>query len=72
MELTVAEKVKVLAKRQGVTIGSLAARTGQSSENLFNKLRRDDFTVSQICSLADGLGYDAKIVFVNRETGEEL
>lgn len=63
MGMTVAEKLRVLMKRQGKTMGDLAAATGQSRQNLSNKMARGNFTESDIQALAAALECTADVVF---------
>jgi len=44
MQLTIGEKIKILSKRQGKTITQLAEATGQTRQNLTNKMNRDNFS----------------------------
>ena len=41
--LTTTEKIKILLKRNGLTAGDLAERTGQTRQNLSNKFKRSNF-----------------------------
>lgn len=69
--LTTGEKIKILLKRQGLTAGELAERTGQTRQNLSNKMQRDNFTESDMHAMAAALGCSCRIVFVDAE-GKEL
>lgn len=64
MELTVAEKVRLIMKRQQITMGDLASRSGQTRQNLSNKMTRGNFTEKDIATLAAALGCGCKITFV--------
>lgn len=72
MELSTSEKIKVLLKRQNMTAGELADKLGQSRQNLSNKMRRDNFSESELREIAAALGCAVDIRFVNTETGESL
>lgn len=61
--LTVAEKIKILMKRRGMTMTELAAATNQTRQNLSNKLSRDNFSVSDMQALAEALGCEVSIEF---------
>lgn len=63
MELTVAEKIRLIMKRQNKTMGDLAAATGQTRQNLSNKMTRGNFTEKDIAALAAALDCSARIVF---------
>ena len=62
--LTIAEKIKILCSRKGMTISSLAAALGKSPANFLNQLKRDDFRISDLEKIAAALGvrfeYDFK------------
>ena len=64
MNITVAEKVKLIMDRKKITMGALADATGQTRQNLSNKMSRGNFTEKDIEKLAEALGGTAKIVFV--------
>ena len=51
MVLTMGEKIKIVLKRRGLTIAQLAELTGQTRQNLSNKLTRDNFTEKEIAEV---------------------
>ena len=63
MEMTVAEKIRLIMGRRKMTLGELATASGQSRQNLSNKMTRDNFTEKDILALAKALDCDVKIVF---------
>ena len=71
MAMTVAEKLAVIMKRRKMTMGELAAATGQSRQNLSNKVSRGNFTEKDIEKLAAALGCTVEIRFIT-EDGEEI
>ena len=42
--LTTTEKIKVLLKRNNMTAGELAEQTGQTRQNLSNKMKRNNYS----------------------------
>lgn len=72
MPLTPSEKIMTIMKRRGVTLTELAEKTGQTRQNLSNKMHRDNFTYSELLKIAAALGcsYDGR--FTMDDTGEEL
>lgn len=70
--LTVAEKIKIILKRNRLTTAILADRLGISRQNLSNKLSRNNFPEKDIYAIANALEYDIEINFINRETGEKI
>ncbi len=64
MDITVAEKLRLIMKRKNMTMGEMAEASGQTRQNLSNKMARGNFTEKDIETLAKALGCSAKIVFV--------
>jgi len=72
MDLSAGEKIKIIMKRRGMTLGDLADKTGQSRQNLSNKMTRDNFAEKEIKEIAEVLGCDYEASFVMRDSGERL
>lgn len=68
--LTTAEKIRVILRRKGITITDLANATGQTRQNLTNKFSRDNLTENDMKAIANALGCDLQINFVDRRSGE--
>ena len=64
MDISVAEKLRLIMKRQNMTMGELAEASGQTRQNLSNKMTRGNFTEKDIESLASALGGSVKISFI--------
>lgn len=71
MDLSVAEKIRLIMKRQKMTMGELAEASGQTRQNLSNKMTRGNFTEKDIAALAAALGCTVEIRFITRD-GEEV
>lgn len=71
MELTTAEKIKVLCKRRGLSLGELAEKTGQSRQNLSNKFARNDFVESDLRKMAEAMGCAYSATFTTPD-GEQI
>jgi transcriptional regulator with XRE-family HTH domain len=56
MQLTIGEKIKIIMGRQSMTISQLAEKTGQSRQNMSNKMSRDNFTEQEAKEIAAALG----------------
>lgn len=56
MYLTTAEKIKIIAKRKGITITELGKRLNIGTQNMSNQLKRDNFTEKQLKNIAKALG----------------
>jgi len=63
MQLSVGEKIKIIMKRRGMTLTELAAATGQTRQNLSNKMSRDNFTEGDMQALAKALCCELSIEF---------
>lgn len=72
MSLSVSEKIKVVLKRRGLTMGQLADKTEQTRQNLSNKMARDNFPEKELREIANALNCDLEINLVMRDTGEKV
>ena len=70
--LTTAEKIKVIMKRNNFTMTELANQLNCSRQNLSNKMSRNNFDERELTAIANALGYELEINFINRETGEKI
>lgn len=70
--LTTAEKIKVIMKRNNFTMTELANQLNCSRQNLSNKMSRNNFDERESTAIANALGCELEINFVNRETGEKI
>ena len=71
MGLSVAEKIRLIMKRQKITMGDLAEASGQTRQNLSNNMPASNFTDKDITELAASLGFTVEIRFVTQD-GEEI
>lgn len=69
MSFKASEKIRYVLIKQNVSIGELAERTGQSRQNLSNKLTRDKFSTQELEEIAAALGvtFDACFIMPNGE-----
>lgn len=72
MALTMGEKIKVILNRRNMTLAKLAEKTGQSRQNMSNKMSRDNFTEKDLYEIADALNCSYKATFTMKDTGEEV
>lgn len=70
--LTTVEKIKVIMKRNNFTMTELANQLNCSRQNLSNKMSRNNFDERELTAIANALGCELEINFVNRETGEKI
>ena len=68
--ISIAKSIKVLCAYKDTNITQIGAKLGLSKENLHAQLKRDNFKVNDVIKLADTLGYDLQIKFVDRENGK--
>ena len=72
MPLTFGEKIKVIMGRRGLSITELAKKTGQSTQNMSNKLSRDNFSEKELKEIAEVLNCTFETIFRMNDTGEEI
>ena len=70
MSMTASEKIRLIAKRKGKTMGDIADMTNQSRQNLSNKMQRDNFSVAELNKIATALDCTVEIQFVDNASGE--
>lgn len=63
MSMTSAEKIRIIAKRVNKSMGELADATGQTRQNLSNKMSRDNLSEKEIQALAAAMGCTVEIKF---------
>ena len=71
VELSTAEKIRVILKRKGMTVSQLAELTGQSRQNLSQKLERNNFGEEELRLFAEKMGVKYESYFV-MENGDKL
>lgn len=70
---SITEKIRIMCiKRGNITMRKLSKLLGISAQNLSNKLGRDSYKVRDLQEIADALGYELSIKFIDKETGEEI
>ncbi len=72
MPLTIGEKIKVILSRRNMTLADLAAKTGQSRQNMSNKMSRDNFSEKEIYEIAKALDCTFETNFIMNDTGEKV
>ena len=71
--MNVREYIRICCvKRGNITEAELARRTGQTPQNMNNKYKRDTFKISELEKIAEALGADLKIAFIDKETGKDI
>lgn len=73
MHTNVMEYINICkVKRGNVSWAEIARRMGTTPQNLHNKYKRDTFKVSELENLAEAMGAELKIEFIDKETGEAI
>jgi len=68
-----AEKIRILLiKRGNISEAELARRLGMSTTNLYNRLKRDNFTEKDLKRVAEVLNCTFKAGFTLNDIGEEI
>lgn len=63
MKITVSEKIRLIMKRLEMSMTDLAATTGQTRQNLSNKMSRGNFSEKDIEMIASAMGCTVEIKF---------
>ena len=67
------EKIRILLiKRGNISEAELARRLGTSSQNLNNKLKRDNFTEKDLLAIAEALDCTYSATFTLNDTKETV
>ncbi len=61
-----------MVKRGNISEAELARRVGVTPQNFNHKMKRDNFTETDLREIADALGLRLEISFVDPETGEKI
>lgn len=73
MHTDVREYINLCRVKMGnMSEAELARRTGQTPQNMNNKYRRNTFKVSELEKVAEALGAELRISFVDKKTGEPI
>lgn len=71
LQLSSSEQIRLILKRKNMTMGDLADATGQSRQNLSNKLSRGNFSEKDLHAIAKALGCRLEVQFVELSEREE-
>ncbi len=71
--MSMVEAIRIACvKRGNISESELARRVGVSPQNFHNKMKRDNFTETDLREIAEALGARLDIAFLDKETGERL
>ena len=66
------QKIRLaMVKHGNISEAELARRLGQKPANFNGKMKRDNFAEKELTEIAEALHCNLKILFVDKETGEE-
>jgi len=67
--ISMSEKIRIILKRKKMTVGDLAAKLSTSSQNLSNKLTRNNFSEQELYKIAEALEcrFEGYFIFNNNE-----
>jgi transcriptional regulator with XRE-family HTH domain len=67
-----ATKIRLLLVKQGnISEAELARRLGQSPQNFYYKMKRDNFSEAYLREIAEVLGNTLEITFIDKVTGDK-
>lgn len=70
--MSMAEKIKIMLIKRKMSAVDLSKILDCTPTNIYNKLKRDNFSEKELKQLADILNCDFKGTFIMRDTGEEI
>ena len=71
--MSMVESIRIaLVKRGNLSESELARRIGISPQNFHNKMKRDNFTETDLREITEALGLRLEISFIDPETGEKV
>lgn len=70
--MTISEKIRLLARRRGLTVTALAGKIGMTRQNLTIKLKNDNFTLKELKEIAVVLNCSFDSGFTMLDTGEKI
>ena len=73
MHTDVREYINLCRVKHGnMSEAELARKTGQTPQNMNNKHKRNTFKISELEKIAEALGAELKISFIDKETGKPI
>jgi transcriptional regulator with XRE-family HTH domain len=67
MDISAGEKLRIIMDRKNISMSIMAEGTGQSRQNLSNKMKRDDFSEKELRKMAEVLGCKINIQFIDND-----
>jgi len=72
LNFLVAKTIKILCVHRDITITQLGQRLGMGKENIHARMKRDNFKLNDIVKMADVLGYNVELRFVDPLTEKTI
>lgn len=71
--MSMVEKIRIaMVKRGNISEAALARMVGVTPQNFNHKMKRDNFTETDLQEIAEALGLEVRISFVDPSTGETI
>lgn len=70
--MSMTEKIKIMLVKRKMSTVDLAKYLDCTPTNIYNKMKRDNFSEKELTQIADILNCDFKGTLVMRDTGEEI
>lgn len=64
--------IKMICGFREIPVSDVAAKLDKTTSNFYQMLKRDNFREKELEQIANILGCDLKISFIDRETGREF
>lgn len=70
--MDIAKNIKICLLQKNIQMKELAEKTGQTQQNLTNKMRSNNFRISELEEIAAALNASVEIKFIDKDTDEVL
>lgn len=65
--MNIEKEIKKILIEKDMLLKDLAKKLGVSYQNLYNKMQRNNFRVSELEEILDALGYDLELKIIKRK-----
>lgn len=66
-DMSTSQIIKAMIGINNTNVSTLAEKLGQSRQNLSGKIKRNNFSETELRKIADALGFDVEIKFIQRK-----
>lgn len=70
--MNISEAIKILCIKRNISVAELSVKLGNSKQNLFNKLYRNDMKISDLEKVAEALDCNLKVEFIDKKSSVAL